>query len=69
MNISCHKIDIMVLLILTKYPELPSTLFQTVVEIELVKKAVLPEVPNLNVSVMKENQEEQTQFPPEKKIL
>ena len=66
MNISYHEIGIMVLLILIKYSEVSSTLFQTVEEIELVKKAVLPEVPNLNVSAVKKNQEEQTQFPPEK---
>ena len=66
MNISYHEIGIMVLSILIKYSEVPSTLFQTVEEIELVKKAVLPEVPNLNVSAVKKNQEEQTQFPPEK---
>ena len=46
--------------------EVPSTSSETIKQIEVVKDVVLPEVSNLNESVITKRQEDETQFSPEK---
>ena len=55
-----QKIDILVLLSIS-INEVPLSSSQTVTQIEVVKKVVLPEVSKLNDSVMNKEQGDQTQ--------
>ena len=49
------------------YDLVPSTCFQAVEQIEVVKEVILPEVLKLNESIMNKSPRDETQFSPEKK--
>ena len=65
-NISPQKIDILWHGCQWWNVEVPSTFSQTVGQIEVVEKVVLPEVSNMNDSAINKNQGNQTHFSPEK---